>query len=65
MNTALMNTVVRADPNDDRPIRAAAAGHYDLSNMDADEDDYDYEFEDNFSEVEMATMDNMVLDQVK
>ena len=64
-NDPLMNTVVRADPNDDRPIRAAATGQYDLSNVDDDDDDYDFEFEDNFSEVEMATMDNMVLDQVK
>ena len=62
---SLSDTVVRADPNDSRPIRAAASGQYDLSNLDDDDEDYDFEFEDNFSEVEMATMDSGILNEVK
>ena len=62
---SLSDTVVRADPNDSRPIRAAASGQYDLSNLDDDDEDYDFEFEDNYSELEMATMDSGILNEVK
>ena len=69
----------RADPNDDRPIGGAGArgtasgafwdedrplngsGQYDLSQIPDDE----IEFQDNFSEVEVATMDSGLLDHVK
>ena len=52
--------MVRADSNDDRPINAS--GKYDLSGVPIDDD---FELLDNYSEVEMATIDNNLIDNVK
>ena len=50
------------NPADERPINANATGQYDMSAM----EDFTYdEFEDNYSEVEMATIDGGMIDQVK
>ena len=38
---------------------------YDLSDVQNDYDEDDFELEDNFSEVEVATVDDNMLDQVK
>ena len=59
-NDPLSQTVVRADANDDRPINAT--GKYDLSGV---EDDDDFELFDNYSEVEIATVDDNLIDNVK
>lgn len=46
---------------DDRPIGGNSTGHYDLSEIPLDE----IEYEDDFEEVELATMDEGTVDQVK
>ena len=52
--------MVRAESYEDRPINAT--GKYDLSSVAEDDD---FELFDNYSEVEMATIDNNLLDNVK
>ena len=56
----LSQTVVRAESYEDRPINAT--GKYDLTSVAEDDD---FELFDNYSEVEMATIDNNLLDNVK
>ena len=46
---------------DERPINANATGEYDLSAIPLDE----IELQDNYSEVEVATLDSTILDRVK
>ena len=46
---------------DDRPIKGNSSGVYDLDSIPFDE----FEVEDNLEEVELATMDESQVDQVK
>ena len=53
--------MVRNNDADERPINANSSGTYDLSAIPLDE----IELQDNYSEIELATADSGVIDQVK
>ena len=60
-NRPIGGGAARFDAHDERPINANSTGQYDLTSIPLDE----IEVEDNYNEVEVATMDATHLDKVK